>query len=126
MQAVKQGDTTPEVVVRSALHKLGCRFTLQRANLPGRPDIVMPARRRIVLVHGCFWHGHSCARGCRLPVTNALYWRKKIARNRSRDKRVLAALRRAGWRVLVVWECGTRDYAKLLGCLAAFLVEQSV
>jgi DNA mismatch endonuclease (patch repair protein) len=121
MTAVKSRDTTPERIVRSVLHSLGCRFALHRADLPGKPDIVMPARGRIVLVHGCFWHGHTCARGRRAPVTNARYWRMKIDRNRGRDKRALTALRRAGWRVLVVWECQTRDRAKLAERLADFL-----
>jgi DNA mismatch endonuclease (patch repair protein) len=113
MKAVKSRDTTPELVVRSALHRLGCRFALHRADLPGKPDIVMSARHRIVLVHGCFWHGHACPHGRRKPATNAAYWRAKIARNKARDRRTLGALRRAGWRVLVVWECQTRDGARL-------------
>jgi DNA mismatch endonuclease (patch repair protein) len=118
MQAVKGQNTTPERVVRSILHRLGCRFALDRTDLPGKPDVVMPARRCIVLVHGCFWHGHDCTRGRRRPVTNALYWRTKIRRNRARDQRALEALRRAGWRVLVVWECQTRDPLKLEAFLA--------
>jgi len=116
MQAVKGRDTTPERAVRSILHRLGCRFALHRADLPGKPDIVMPARRCVVFVHGCFWHGHTCDRGCREPVTNARYWRRKIDRNRARDRRAMAALRRDGWRVFVVWECeirpGRRDALK--------------
>lgn len=121
MTAVKGRNTTPERIVRAILHSLGCRFALHRADLPGKPDIVMPARRRIVLVHGCFWHGHTCARGRRAPVTNARYWRLKIERNRDRDTRTLRALRRAGWNVFVVWECQTRDRAKLAERLAVFL-----
>lgn len=122
MQAVQGRNTTPERVTRSILHRLGCRFGLHRADLPGKPDIVMPARRCIVLVHGCFWHGHACARGRRKPVSNAAYWRAKIRRNRARDRRTLAALRRDGWRVLVVWECHTRDPARLRRRLAGFVV----
>jgi DNA mismatch endonuclease (patch repair protein) len=121
MTAVKSRDTTPERLVRSVLHRLGCRFALHRADLPGKPDIVMPARRRIVMVHGCFWHGHTCVRGRRAPVTNARYWQMKIARNRARDSQALRALRREGWRVLVIWECQTHDRASLAERLADFL-----
>ena len=110
MQSVKGRNTTPELLVRSILHRLGCRFALHRADLPGKPDVVMPARRCIVLVHGCFWHGHTCARGRREPVTNARYWRTKIDRNRARDCRAMAALRQGGWRVSVVWECQTKSH----------------
>jgi DNA mismatch endonuclease, patch repair protein len=113
MQAVKDRNTTPERIVRSALHRLGCRFALNRAGLPGRPDIVMPARRCVVLVHGCFWHGHTCAWGSRKPSTNARYWRMKIERNKQRDRRVLATLRHDGWRVLIVWECETTNPGRL-------------
>jgi DNA mismatch endonuclease, patch repair protein len=121
MRAVKSRNTTPERIVRSTLHRMGCRFALHRADLPGRPDIVMPARQRIVLVHGCFWHGHSCARGDRQPTANAQYWKSKIERNSKRDRLTLASLRRAGWRVLVVWECQTRNRAKLSKMFHRFL-----
>lgn len=124
MQAVKGRDTTPERAVRSLLHRLGCRFVLHRADLPGKPDIVMPARRRIVFVHGCFWHGHGCARGRRTPSTNTAYWRAKIARNRERDRELLAALRKDGWRVLVVWECRTRRIDQLNKRFLRFLRDQ--
>ena len=105
MQAVKGCNTTPERMVRSIVHKLGCRFALHRADLPGKPDIVMPGRRCVVLEHGCFWHGHTCVRGRRKPVVNARYWRTKRAKNRERDRCASRALRRAGWRVMAVWEC---------------------
>lgn len=121
MQAVKGKDTTPERIVRSVLHRLGCRFSLHRADLPGTPDIVMAARSRIVFVHGCFWHGHTCPRGRRKPATNARYWRTKIEQNKSRDRRTLPALRLAGWRVLVVWECQTLDPERLAKRLSAFV-----
>lgn len=121
MRAVKSQNTTPELFVRSLLHRLGCRFSLNRSDLPGKPDIVLPSRGCIILVHGCFWHGHTCARGRRQPVTNGRYWRMKIERNRHRDRRALNALRRKGWRVLVVWECETRDQIKLAKRLATFL-----
>jgi DNA mismatch endonuclease (patch repair protein) len=103
------------------LHHFGCRFALHRGDLPGRPDIVMPARGRIVLVNGCFWHGHSCARGRRKPATNARYWQTKLERNKTRDCRALTALRRAGWRVLVLWECQTTNPSMLAARLSRFL-----
>lgn len=121
MQAVKGKNTTPERIVRSMLHRLGCRFALHRADLPGKPDIVMPARDAIVFVHGCFWHGHGCARGKRQPTSNAPYWRAKIQRNRNRDRRASAALRCAGWRILIVWECQTRNSVQLGRQLTRFL-----
>ncbi len=121
MAAIRGKDTTPERIVRSMLHWLGCRFALHRADLPGKPDIVMPARGLIALVHGCYWHMHGCKRGRSTPATNAAFWRAKRERTRNRDRRTLAALRRAGWRVLVVWECQLRDIDKLASRLRAFL-----
>ncbi|MFO0836884.1 MAG: very short patch repair endonuclease [Phycisphaerae bacterium] len=109
MQPVKSRDTGPERIVRSVLHRLGCRFSHAPVGLAGSPDVVMRARRTVVFVHGCFWHGHGCARGRREPVTNAAYWQAKIARNRARDKQVRLVLSRDKWRVFVVWECQTRD-----------------
>ncbi|MCX7066065.1 MAG: DNA mismatch endonuclease Vsr [Proteobacteria bacterium] len=121
MAAIRSKDTKPERVVRSVLHRLGFRFALHRADLPGKPDIVMPARRAVVFVHGCYWHMHGCKRGRSTPVTNAAFWRSKRLRNRARDKRTLAAIRRAGWRVLVVWECQTADRFRLAKRLSSFL-----
>lgn len=121
MAAIRGKDTTPEKIVRSVIHRLGCRFALHRADLPGKPDIVMPARGLIVLVHGCYWHMHNCKRGRSRPTTNAVFWQAKRARNRVRDRQSLAALRRAGWRVLVVWECQTKNRATLAQCLTSFI-----
>ena len=105
MSAIRGKDTTPERIVRSVLHRLGFRFALHRADLPGKPDIVMPARRAVVFVHGCHWHMHGCKRGRSTPVTNAAFWRAKRESNRKRDRKNAGALRRAGWKVVVVWEC---------------------
>lgn len=113
MSAIGGKDTTPERVVRSILHRKGCRFALHRKDLPGKPDIVMPSRNLIVLVHGCFWHMHNCRRGRSTPASNAKFWREKRLATKARDRRTLAALRRAGWRVVVVWECETRDTGRL-------------
>jgi DNA mismatch endonuclease (patch repair protein) len=109
MRAVKGRDTTPELAVRRILHAAGIGYRLGGRGLPGRPDLVMSGRRVVVLVHGCFWHGHDCARGARKPRANADYWSAKIVRNRTRDVATGGALEAAGWRVITVWECGIRD-----------------
>ncbi|WP_292063526.1 very short patch repair endonuclease [Brevundimonas sp. UBA7664] len=108
MRAVKGRDTTPELAVRRILRAAGIGYRLGGRGLPGRPDLVMPGRRVAVFVHGCFWHGHDCARGARQPKANADYWSAKISRNRARDAATLTALARAGWRVVTVWECGMK------------------
>lgn len=113
MRRVKSKDTKPELAVRRLLHAAGYRYRLHRKDLPGKPDLVFPGRRKAVFVHGCFWHGHDCRRGARQPKTNAEYWRAKIARNIDRDARTRAALGAAGWRSLVVWECELKDEALL-------------
>jgi DNA mismatch endonuclease (patch repair protein) len=105
MRAVKSSDTKPEIAVRKALHALGYRYRLNVKTLPGKPDLVFPKHRAVIFVHGCFWHGHSCKRGKRVPKTNTAYWTEKIARNKARDKKNTAALKKLGWRVITVWEC---------------------
>jgi DNA mismatch endonuclease (patch repair protein) len=113
MRAVKSRDTTPELKVRKAAHALGLRFRLNRAGLPGKPDLVFPAKRRALFVHGCFWHGHSCPRGARVPQNNRAYWQAKISRNMARDKANVAALKKLGWTPRIIWECQTHDAAAL-------------
>ena len=113
MRRVKGRDTGPELKVRRLLWDAGYRYRLQRKDLPGRPDIVLPGRRAAVFVHGCFWHGHDCARGARQPKANANYWIAKIARNAARDARVQAELAEVGWRPIVVWECEIKEPAAL-------------
>lgn len=105
MQAVKSRDTTPEMIVRRMLHAEGYRYRLHLTSLPGCPDIVFPSRRKALFINGCFWHGHSCPRGSRVPKTNRRYWEKKIARNRERDINSIVELQALGWRVLTLWEC---------------------
>ncbi|HBO8873349.1 TPA: DNA mismatch endonuclease Vsr [Pseudomonas aeruginosa] len=121
MQAVRGRDTEPELRVRRALHGMGCRFRLQRKDLPGTPDIVLPRHRKIVLVHGCFWHGHEDCKRAKPPVNNASTWREKIRLNRERDQRNVAELRELGWDVLIIWECETRDPALLDRLLRSFM-----
>lgn len=121
MQAVKSKDTTPEMRVRRLLHSMGYRYRLHRDCLPGTPDLVFVSRRKVIFVHGCFWHGHSCARGARVPKTNREYWLKKVARNRERDRVVRSDLETLGWDALVVWECETQDIDKLRAKVLEFL-----
>src|SRR5262245_54631947 len=113
MSRVGKSNTAPEIVVRKVAHALGYRFRLHRRDLPGCPDIVFPRLHKVIFVHGCFWHGHAgCPKG-KPPATRQAYWLPKFARNTERDDEVRRELARAGWRVGVVWECETRDRAKL-------------
>ncbi|MGA8983269.1 MAG: very short patch repair endonuclease [Candidatus Acidiferrales bacterium] len=121
MQAVKSKDTVPELLVRSLAHQMGYRFRLHRKNLPGKPDLVFPGRRKAIFVHGCFWHGHDCARGARVPKSNRDYWTEKIARNKERDRAASAALAHSGWTYLILWECGLRNKKGLKTRLRKFL-----
>jgi DNA mismatch endonuclease (patch repair protein) len=105
MRAVKSRDTSPERIVRKLLSACGYRYRLHSKVLSASPDIVFPGRKKAIFVHGCFWHGHHCKRGARVPKTNADYWQRKIARNQLRDARQISRLRRAGWKVKIVWEC---------------------
>ena len=116
MRSVKGRDTSPELAVRRILRAAGIGYRLGGQGLAGRPDVMMKGRKVAVFVHGCFWHGHDCARGSRKPKANAEYWSGKIDRNRVRDARVTAQLRDDGWRVLTVWECEMRrpDFATTL------------
>jgi DNA mismatch endonuclease (patch repair protein) len=105
MRAIKSRDTSPERAVRKLLSASGYRYRLHSKHLPGRPDIVFAGRKKAIFIHGCFWHGHPCKRGARMPKTNVAYWRAKIERNQLRDQHNIRALRKAGWRVKVIWEC---------------------
>ncbi len=109
MRRVKGRNTTPELTVRRVLTRLGARYRLHRKDLPGSPDVVLPGRRLALFVHGCFWHGHDCARGARVPKQNRDYWLGKVARNRARDAASREALAALGWRVETVWECELKD-----------------
>lgn len=123
MSRIRGKDTQPELAVRSLAHRLGFRFRLHRKDLPGKPDLVFPRLRKVIFVHGCFWHSHSCRRGRSTPTTNAKFWKAKRESNAGRDRRNLRALRRAGWRVLVVWECQIRKLNTLEKRMAAFLAK---
>jgi DNA mismatch endonuclease (patch repair protein) len=123
MSRIRSADTRPERIVRSMIHRMGYRYALHCRQLPGKPDIVLTSRRKIVFVHGCFWHAHKCRWGDVRPKTNSQYWREKISSNAERDKKHLKALQLAGWRILVVWECQVRSPSKLTGRLSRFLSE---
>ena len=125
MQAVKSKNTGPEILVRRLLHARGYRYRLHGADLPGCPDLVFPSRRKVLFIHGCFWHGHDCARGSRIPKTNTNYWTKKVARNHARDLVSRNRLQADGWKVLALWECELRDKGTLLKRLTAFLTHTS-
>jgi len=118
MRAVKSRDTGPERAVRAMLRKIAPGYRLHRADLPGKPDMAYGRRRLAIFVHGCFWHGHDCPRGARMPKANASYWGEKIARNRARDEKTLAAYPPMGWRALIVYECELKDRAALEARLA--------
>jgi DNA mismatch endonuclease, patch repair protein len=106
MSAIRSKDMRPELAVRQLVHSLGYRYRLHRRTLPGTPDLVFPVRRKIIFVHGCFWHGHICKLG-HVPRSNLNYWGPKLERNRARDEKSLKGLRADGWEVLVIWECET-------------------
>lgn len=109
MARIRKADTKPELVVRSLAHRMGYRFRLHRRDLPGTPDLTFPALRKVIFVHGCFWHRHDCKLGGKLPATRMDYWHPKLERNVARDEEVRKALKTIGWDALVVWECETKD-----------------
>ena len=113
MRRVPGRNSSAEMKVRKLLTRLGLRYRLHRKDLPGSPDVAMPGRKVALFVHGCFWHGHDCKRGARMPKANADYWTAKIARNRARDIRSTEALEALGWKPVVVWECELKDEAAL-------------
>ena len=123
MRAVPARNSTAELKVRRILTALGLRYRLHRRDLPGSPDIVFPSRRLALFVHGCFWHGHDCARGARVPKSNTDYWLAKIARNRARDLRAAAELAASGWRAETVWECELKASDALEAKLRHILVQ---
>lgn len=123
MSRIRSRDSKPELVVRRMLHALGYRFRLHRRDLPGTPDLVFPSRKKVVFVHGCFWHRHDDpdCRLARLPKSRPEFWLPKLERNRERDQEHEAALRALGWRTHVAWECRLRDKEQLANELSRFL-----
>jgi DNA mismatch endonuclease (patch repair protein) len=120
MKSVGSRDTGPELTVRRLLYRLGYRYRLHRRDLPGRPDIVFPTRRKAIFIHGCFWHGHNCDKG-KLPKSRAEYWTAKIKMNRDRDARAIVRLEDAGWRTLLIWQCELKGLDAIGRVLSEFL-----
>jgi len=120
MALVKSKDTSIELIVRRLVHRLGYRYRLHVASLPGTPDLVFPARRKIIFINGCFWHMHGCGR-CRIPTARRDYWINKLSKNRLRDARNRRQLRRSGWSVMTVWECKARDLTRLGRAISRFI-----
>lgn len=126
MRAVKSKNTAPEMLVRKTIFNMGYRYSLHHTELPGTPDLVFRSQKKVIFVHGCFWHGHSCPRGARLPKQNAEYWRKKIERNMQRDGAHLMKLQTMGWKSLVVWECELKNLTQLKKSLLNFLAPMNL
>lgn len=120
MQSVKTKNTGPEQAIRKALFAAGYRYRLHRKDLAGSPDIVFPSRKKAIFVHGCFWHGHECAKG-RPSKSRTEYWGPKIEANRARDERNLATLEAQGWETLVVWQCELADFPAAFDRIARFV-----
>lgn len=121
MSRIRCKDTQPEMIVRKLVHALGYRYRLHVRNMPGRPDLVFSSRRKVIFVHGCFWHRHRCKYGQVTPKTRKNFWRTKLEKNKERDGRNRRALRRNGWHVLVVWECQTKCAERLIDRVVNFL-----
>lgn len=124
MRKVRSSGTKPELVVRSMVRRLGIRYRSCLRNLPGKPDLVVVEQRKVVLVHGCFWHGHDCEAG-KLPKSNRSYWKSKQAKNEIRDEQNARELRSRGWKRMVIWECEIRKNERLQAKLSRFLRCQS-
>lgn len=121
MSRIRGKDTKPEMTVRRIAHSLGYRFRVHRRDLPGNPDVVFPRLRKIVFVHGCYWHRHNGCRYAYVPKSNTEFWKQKFDANVARDKHSVAKLEKLGWGVLIIWECETKDEDKLSCHLAAYL-----
>ena len=123
MAAIRGCNTKPETTLRKALHAMGLRYRLHRKDLPGRPDIVLPSRKAVIFVHGCFWHRHEGCRFASVPATRPDFWNEKFRANVERDRRTLSALHNAGWRTAVVWECALKNDGadSASQCLAVWL-----
>ncbi len=124
MQSVRSQDTMPELVVRSKLHNMGYRFRLHRKDLAGKPDVVLPRHKKVIFIHGCFWHRHKNCRKATTPKSRVQFWQEKFDNNERRDVRNIRLLRRQGWKVLVIWQCQTKDAIDLEKKLRRFLDER--
>ena len=121
MSRIRSRNTKPELAVRSLVHRMGYRFRVNRTDLPGKPDIVLPKHRSVIFVHGCFWHRHEDCEYAYMPKTKRSFWKKKFTRNTERDQEVQQQLQDLEWRVLVVWECEIGDLKSLAARIEDFL-----
>jgi DNA mismatch endonuclease (patch repair protein) len=121
MSQIKGKKTKPEMLVRSLVHRMGYRYRLHRRDLPGKPDLVFPRRKKVIFVHGCFWHMHSCKYGKVKPSTNPAFWERKRHGNKERDKKNVLELKKQGWDVLVIWECRIKKKKPLEEKIVEFL-----
>ncbi|MDD5134559.1 MAG: DNA mismatch endonuclease Vsr [Phycisphaerae bacterium] len=124
MSQIRDKNTKPEIIVRSIVHRMGFRFSLHNKKLPGKPDIVLSRHKKIIFVHGCFWHIHNCRYGRVKPATNTDFWTNKRQGNAARDKENIRKLKKLGWRVLIIWECQTRKPEKIINKIKSFLGKQ--
>lgn len=122
MRQVKSKNTSAEIEVRRIVWRLGFRYRLHRHDLPGVPDLVFPMRKKIIFIHGCFWHGHECARGNRIPKSNHEYWLAKVEKNKARDNANQESLQNKGWTIMIVWECALKNKATLSEEIRHFLL----
>jgi len=120
MKRIKGKNTAPEMIVRKLLHSLGYRYRLYVKNLPGKPDLVFPGRKKIIFVNGCFWHGHGCVKG-QLPKSRLEFWGEKISSNISRDQKNQADLKESGWEILIVWQCELKNINSVMHKMVTFL-----
>ncbi len=121
MRRVRSSDTTPELVVRQIVHKLGYRYALHATDISGKPDLVFRPRMKVIFVHGCFWHRHSSCPNTRTPKTNVRFWKRKFLENERRDRRNYRQLRSLGWGVMVIWECQIGEVEKMKSRIRRFL-----
>lgn len=121
MRQIRSQNTAPEVMLRQMLHRCGYRFRLHRKDLPGKPDLVFASRKKVIFVHGCFWHQHPGCREGRVPSSRRDYWAPKLARNQQRDRSAQASLNQQGWEYLVLWECDLKDAGAALKMAQRFL-----
>ena len=121
MSRIKGSNTGPERIVRSILHRMGCRFRLHRKDLPGKPDITLPKHKTVVFVHGCFWHRHKGCKDATMPKTRRLFWENKLQGNAARDRVNYRSIRYLGWRIIIVWGCETENPARLTSRLSRLL-----
>lgn len=121
MGQVKSKDTTPEMLVRRLVHRMGYRYRLHRKDLPGKPDLVFPGRKKVIFVHGCFWHRHQGCSNTRTPKSRTNFWETKFQQNVERDRRVCDELQAMGWDFMIIWECQTKDETLIAEQVDAFL-----